>query len=332
MTTTRTIGRLLAAVLACTAGTALADTTLRVSEPMGPGSPEAAALAVFKMNAEALSSGRLRIEVHLRDALAATRAPLEGLRTGTIDLYTGPLDTYRTLAPQEFGVISLPYLFVNDEHLRRYLDSPTFQRAERRLRDHGVRLISTAFSGVRGPDRVIVATRPIRTPDDLDGLRIRINADDLAERSWRTAGAVPVALGWNETYLALRRGVAEAAAVPLGEVRASHFVHVAPFVITTGPSPHVWPMAISERVWASLGADDRTALIEAADQAALAYAKTAAEDAERDLREAVIHDNAVLVPIDVAPLRARMAPVWEELIVRGLLSRQVYDTVTALAP
>ncbi|NVO13643.1 MAG: TRAP transporter substrate-binding protein [Rhodoplanes sp.] len=332
MTTTRTIGCLLAAVLAFGAGPALADTTLRLSEPMEPGSPEAMALAAFKANVETQSGGRLRIEVHLRDALAAARSPLEGLRTGTIDLYTGPLDTYRPIAPQEIGVLALPYLFASAEHLRRYLDSPTFERAERRLIESGIRFVSTDFNGVRGPDRVIVAIRPIRTPADLDGLRIRVNNDDLATRSWRSVGAVPVALGWNETYLALRRGVAEAAAVPLGRVRASHFAHVAPFVTATGDSPRVWPMAISERVWKGLSALDRAVLVEAANQAGRVYTGLAAEDAARDLGDAVMADNAVLAAIDPAPLRARMAPVWEELIVRGLLSRDVYDTVTALAP
>lgn len=332
MITTRTIGRLLAAVLACAAGPALADGTLRLSEPMGPGSPEAAALAVFKAEVETRSEGRLRIDVRLRDAPTGARSPLEGLRTGTIDLYTGPLDTYRPVAPQEFGVVSLPYLFTNAEHLRRYLDSPVFERAEHRLVEYGIRLVSTGANSIREPDRVIVATRPILSADDLDGLRIRISDDDLDTRSWRSVGAVPVALGWNETYLALRRGVAEAAAVPLGRVRASNLVHVARFVTTMADTPRVWPMAIGERVWKALSAAERSVLVEAADQAAIAYARIAAEDAARDLGDAVMADNAMLAAIDPAPLRARMVPLWRELIARGLLSREVYDTVTALAP
>lgn len=293
--------------------------TLRLNESAGPDGPEAAALEVFKRDAEELSEGRLAIEIHYRDTLLATRQAIESLQTGTVDLYSGPLSAFRPLAPQELGALSVPYLIDTRGRLRRYLDSDVFAEATHKLLARGIRVLSTA--GLRDPGRVIVANRPIRTADDLEGLRIRVGGDELAERSWRSVGAVPVRLGWNETYLALRRGTADAVTVPGGRLRSSNLIHVARYVAIEDAHPQVWPMAIAETAWRRLSPEDRDVLIDAADAAGRAYSRIAAEAAERDLESVVVRDHAVR--IEVAALRRRMVPVYRRMVAEGLLAPEV---------
>ncbi|MTW16481.1 hypothetical protein GJ689_09675 [Rhodoplanes serenus] len=333
MTKTTTIAALLAATLVAGPGAAQSQTTLRLSEPAGPGSPEAAALAEFKAAVERRSAGRLRIVLRLGDGPAGATGPalpVEGLKAGTIDLYTGPLDAIRHVAPRELGALSLPWLMVSADQLRAYLAGPVFRRAEDALlQRHGVRFVSTAFTGVRTNDRIVASTRPLRSAADLIGLRIRVRPDDLADRSWRSLGAQPVALGWNETYLALRRGLVEATVLPLGEVPTAHFAAVAPHVAVVGTAPRLWPMLIAERAWQMLGPDDRALLAEAADSAGRTYARITAEAARHDLAEMTARHGVVMSWIEVAPLRHRLAPLWRDLVVRGLLADEAFATVTA---
>jgi TRAP-type transport system periplasmic protein len=332
MTRMSKIGRLVAVLMACSAVPALADRTLKLNESMGPGTPEAAALEVFKHDVEQRSNGQLKIEVHLQNMLGVVQSPFEGLATGTLDLYSGSLESYQRLLPQELSVVSLPYVFNNDEHLRRYLKSALFANAQNKLLDRGIRFISTEFNAVRGPYRVIMATRPTTGIEDLRSLKIRMDPNEVTARSWRNLGAEPVEMEWNQTYLALRHGVAQAVSVPLAQARASNFIHVAPYVTATYEYPQAWPMAISERVWNKLSGGEQTILVDAANKAGLAYARITTEAAERDAAAMIANDNAVFTSLDVEPLRRKMEPFYQELIAKGLVSREVYDTVKSLAP
>ncbi|MDC7785929.1 TRAP transporter substrate-binding protein DctP [Rhodoplanes sp. TEM] len=329
---TTLIGRLLAALVACAAGPALGETVLRLSEPAGPGGPEAAALAVFRDEVAARSAGRLRIEVRLQDELGGLAAPVDGLAAGPIDLYTGPLATFRHLAPAELAPLSLPWLLQDEAQLRRFLAGPVFQRAERRLREHGIRLVSTAFTGLHAPVRVIVATRRLTAADDLSGLRVRVAADDLAQRSWRAVGAAPMALPWSETYLALRRRAAEAAELPLGELRAARFAAVAPFVATAGLAPRLWPMVIGERRWAALPAADRAVLVAAADAAGRIYSRVAEDAARHELAAMTSRATSGPVRLDTTVLRRRLDPLWHDLVTRGALAPEMMEIMAAQAP
>jgi tripartite ATP-independent transporter DctP family solute receptor len=320
------------ALLLCWAAPTFAQKTLKLNESIGPGSPEDAALLVFKKEVEERSKGSLKIEIYLQDALGNAQSSFENLMTGSLDLYSGSLEYYQALVPQELSVVSLPYILKDNEHLRRYLKSPIFQEAEKKLLARGIRFISTEFNAVRGPYRVIFSTKPILKLEDLQGMKVRMNPNEVAIRSWRNFGAVPITMGWNEIYLALRQGVVQAATAPLGLVRSSKFTEVAPYVTATYEYPQVWPMAVSERVWKKLNADEQKILVDSAKIAGDAYTKITAESAERDMQWMMDHDSAVFIRINVEPFHKKMEPFYQELISQGMMSREVYEGVKALTP
>jgi len=326
-----TLAAVSAAVLLGLAAPAFAQKTLKLNESIGPGSPEDAALKLFKKEVEERSGGKLKIDVYLQDQLGNAQSSFEGLMTGTLDLYSGSLEYYQSLVPEELSVVSMPYIIKDDEHLKRYLKSPTFERAEKKLLDRGIRFISTEFNAVRGPYRVIISTKPILRLEDLDGLKVRMNPNEAAIRSWRNFGAVPIQMGWNEIYLALRQGVVQAATAPLGLLKSSKFTEVAHYVTAIKEYPQVWPMAISERVWKKLTSEEQKILVEAAKNTGDAYTKITEESAERDIQDMIAHDNAVFIRINTEPFRERMKPFYHELIKQGFMPQDVYDQVIALA-
>lgn len=317
--------------LAALLATASAEArVLKINESLGPGSPEEYALGIFKDEVARRTDGALEIEIFLQDQLGNPQEALENLSIGTLDLYSGALSYYTKLAPDELSVIALPYLIKDHDHLRRYLKSDFFKAAQQKLIDQGIRFVSTDFSGDRGPYRVYIATKPVFTPADLQGVKMRMWPNDIAINAWKHLGAVPVVVPWTETYLAIRQGVVSAVTAPLSLVRSMKFTEVAPYVTALRQFPQTWPIAISEQVWQSLSPEHQKALVEAANIATAAYRDTTYERAESDVQAMIDETDAVFIRVSTKPFREAMTGYYEELIADGKLTRAVYDAVNAL--
>lgn len=319
-----------ATVMAALLATTVEARVLKINESLGPGSPEELALKVFKAEVEKATGGSLEIRIFLQDQLGKPQEALENLRMGTLDLYSGALSYYTPLAPEELSVVALPYLFKDHDQLRRYLKGDVFKRAEEKLRKKGIRFISTDFSGDRGPYRVYISTKPIFTPDDLKGLKMRMWPNDIAIGAWKYLGAVPTIIPWTETYLAIRQGIVSAVTAPLSLVRSMKFTEVAPYVTELKQFPQSWPITVSEKVWQSLTPAEQTALVDAANKATAAYQKTTFDRAANDIDWLIKNDNAVFLRVNTDPFQERMKGYYEELIRDGKLDREVYDAVNAL--
>lgn len=303
---------------------------LKVNESLGPGSVEEAALQQFKKMVEDGSKGELQIAIHLQDALGKPDTALESLMAGNLDLYSGALEYYAQIVPQELNAISIPYFIGDQETLRKYLKSPAFKGAEKKLLDRGIRVLSTEYNGDRGPYRVLVSSRAVRTVDDVNGLKLRVFPNDVYIRAWKALGAVPSQVAWTETYLGIRQGVIQSVTAPLATVRSMKFTEVAPFVTEIKEYPQTWPMTISERVWTKLKPEHQQLLVRAANEAGKFYAKTTLERAQGDIDFMKTTNKAEFIPIDAGQWRKKLEPFYESLVKENLLTKEIYDTVKSL--
>ena len=326
----------LARVVAClsvcvlAAAPAVAQMTLKINESLGPGSVEEVALKHFKKLVEDGSKGQLQIAIFLQDALGKPDAALEGLITGTLDLYSGALEYYAQIVPEELNAISIPYLLPDNAALRKYLTSPIFRVAEKKLLDRGIRVLSTEYNAERGPYRVLVSSRPIRTVEDLKDLKIRMYPNDVYIRSWKHLGATPVQLAWTETYLGIRQGVVNAVTAPISGVNQMKFTEVAPYIIEIREYPQTWPITISEKTWKKLNAEQQQLLVKAANEAGKVYTQTTMDRIQGDINAMVTNNKAQVIKVDTAAFRRKMEPFYEELVKNKLLTPQILSAIKAL--
>jgi TRAP-type transport system periplasmic protein len=319
-----------AALFLALAGLAAAQVTLKLNESLGPGSVEEVALKHFKKVVEDGSKGQLQIAIYLQDALGKPDAALEGLMTGTLDLYSGALEYYAQIVPEELNAISIPYLLKDNAALRKYLASPTFRKAEARLLERGIRVLSTEYNAERGPYRVLVSSRPVRSVDDLKDLKIRMFPNDVYIRSWKHLGATPVQLAWTETYLGIRQGVVNAVTAPIALVNPMKFTEVAPYIIEIKEYPQTWPIMISEKTWKKLPPAQQQLLVTAANEAGKVYTKTTNERIAGDIAAMVANNKAEIIKVDTASFRKKMEPFYDELVKEKLLSPEILATVKGL--
>lgn len=322
---------LLAAALALALAHPASARVLKINESLGPGSVEEAALQHFKKLVEERSNGALEIRIFLQDQLGNPQTSLENLRTGSLELYSGAMEYYHAIALEEMTPLSLPFLLEDHDHMRRYLQSQAFERAKDKLLERGIRFLSTEFNGDRGPYRVFVSSRPVRSLEDMQGMRMRMFPNAIAIRAWETLGAVPVQIAWTETYLAIRQGTVSAVTGPLSAIRSMKFTEVAPYVLRTDEWPQTWPITISERVWQSLSEGERRILVDAANEATKVYAELTAARAAEDIEAMKQENGAEFIEIDLTPFRERIQPLHKALVDEGVMSREVYETVQKLA-
>lgn len=309
---------------------AFAQRVLKINESLGPGSVEEAALLQFKKLVEEGSKGELQIAIHLQDALGKPDTALESLMAGNLDLYSGALEYYAQIVPQELNAVSIPYFIGDQETLRKYLRSSVFKGAEKKLLDRGIRIISTEYNGDRGPYRVLVASKPVRNVEDINGLKLRVFPNDVYIRAWKALGAVPSQVAWTETYLGIRQGVIQSVTAPLMTVRSMKFTEVAPYVMEIKEYPQTWPMTISDKVWVKLKPEHQQLLVQAANEAGKFYAKTTLERAQGDIDFMKSANKAEFIAVDANQYRKKLEPFYESLVKDKLLSQEIYDTVKTL--
>lgn len=309
---------------------AQAEKLLKLNESLGPGSPEELALNHFKKLVEEGSKGEIKIAIHLQDALGKPTQALESMMIGALDLYSGALEYYAPVVGTEINVISLPYFIKGQDQLRAYLKSAAFKPAEQKLLARGIRVLSTEWNADRGPYRVLVSSKPVRNVSDLDGLKVRMFPNDVYVRSWKQLGTVPIQLAWTETYLGIRQGVVNAVTAPLSLVRSMKFTEVAPYIIEIKEYPQTWPITISERTWAKLSADEQALLVRSANEAGKVYAATTMERAQSDIAAMIRDNKAEVIKVDAEAMRAKLKPLYAELLKEGALTQQLLDTVEAL--
>ena len=264
--------------------------------------PTVRALQFMATYLDETSGGRIQLKIFAGGQLGKEQDTILANRIGAIHLNRVNLSLYNNIEAKT-TIPALPYIFRSQQHLHRVMDGAIGQEILDALQPHG--LVGLAFydSGCRS----FYTTRgPIRRPEDLRGLKIRVQNTDVFVEMIRALGASPTPMGFGEVYEALATGVIDGA-----ENNFPSFVSTRHFEIAQHYSldrhtmtPEVLTMAKS--TWDRLDEDDRR-LITAASQASVAFQRTEWRDAVEKARHSVL---SVQEDVDTDAFVRAMAPVY----------------------
>ncbi len=165
--------------------------------------PKQAAALAFKNYVEANSKGTLRVEVYPASQLGNDSATMEGLRMGTIEMavvHDGPISAVY----KPFMVFAIPYLFDDQTMAWTIVDGPFGQEmAQDMTRRTGIRLLALADNGIR---HFTNNKRPIKSPEDMKGLKMRVMTGPIWTKLVEPLGASPSPVPWTELPAACSRG------------------------------------------------------------------------------------------------------------------------------
>jgi tripartite ATP-independent transporter DctP family solute receptor len=227
---------------------------------------------------------------------------INGMQLGTADMtITG--ETLQNWAPLA-SLLAVPYAVTSIAQMDAVASGPIGQQINAEIVTRA-RVRPLGYFA-RGP-RNLTANRAIRTPEELNGLRLRVPNVPLFVSVWQALGARPTPMAFGEVFTSLQNGTIDGQENPLALIRSANFNEVQRFVNVT---EHVWSwiyIAISERRWQQLSPADRDIVAEAA-RRAQAFERGLFVEDEKNLEAELKAKGMTFVASDQQAFAARARP------------------------
>lgn len=185
----------------------------------------------FKEQVEEASGGKITVEIHPNSELGGDEAMLESVALGTLNMVI-PSATILSGYVPEFEVLGMPYLFESTEQAFETIDGGLGELLNQKLLDAntGFTNLGYDFNGIRNMTN---NKRPIRTPDDLNGLKMRCMSNQIFVQMFEKLGANATPMSWSELFTAMQQGTVDGEENPASLIYESKFNEVQKYLSTT---------------------------------------------------------------------------------------------------
>jgi tripartite ATP-independent transporter DctP family solute receptor len=263
-------------LLAVFSQTALAQLELKFGHVGEPGSLFDVSATEFAKRANAKLAGKATLVVYGSSQLGGDKEMLQKLKLGTLD-FALP-STVMSSEADLFGLFEMPYLVKDRGHMQKIEKAIFWPKLEPAAEAKGLRILAVWENGYR---HITNSKKPIVTPADLQGIKLRIPEGKWRLRMFQAYGANPSPMKLSEVFTALSTGVMDGQENPLTQIWSQKFQEVQKYLSLTG---HVYTpafVAVGAKRWDSLPADVRKVLEDTAKETqAFVYERAKKDDDE----------------------------------------------------
>ena len=209
-----------------------------------------------------LTDGRIDVQVFPNETLGKEIDLINGMQLGSVDMtITG--ESLQNWAPMA-ALLAVPYAYSSLEEMDKVASGDIGKKIEEQIIERA-RIRPIAYFA-RGP-RELTSNRPIKTPADLDGLKLRVPNVPLFVDVWKALGARPTPMAFSEVFTSLQASTIDAQENPLALIDSASFNEVQKYVNKTDHVRSWIYLTISEITWQKLSDADKKAVMEAASRA-----------------------------------------------------------------
>ncbi|WP_191061978.1 TRAP transporter substrate-binding protein DctP [Geminicoccus harenae] len=262
------------------------EQVLRFSHAEAPTTPKGRGAELFRQRIEALTGGRVRVELFPSSELVPPQEEMEALALGQVQIIAPPLSHFGRYA-KSFQLFDLPFLFRSTAMFDQFQAS----EAALALRVSVERLGFVGLAYWREGPKQLSAARALRLPKDADGLRFATAASVPLARQFEILRAVPVPLPYAEFRGALANGQVDGLETSWARLARDELFRLQPFMTETGHGVLGSMPVVSTEFWRALPEDLRAAFRTAMDDARQEVARLADQD-NRDARDAILRSGA----------------------------------------
>jgi tripartite ATP-independent transporter DctP family solute receptor len=272
-----------------------------------PTSPKGIGASSFADLLKAKSDGRIVVHVAHSEQLGNENTNMAAIRTGTLDFGSLGQGALLSVAP-EVAALGLPFLFSTMPLAWETLDGPVGQELAKRLEAKNLVFLGWWCNGIR---QTTNSKRPINSPDDLKGLKIRTPLDPTTVEMFQAMGATPQQINWGEVYLALQSGVVDGQENPLANIYTAKLYEVQKYISLTSHKYEVTGLVMSKTAWGRLSEADRKIVQDAAVEATKAQRKASFDAEEKLLTDFKNMPSVSVNTVDLAPFKKATEVVWD---------------------
>ncbi len=228
-------------------------------QPANIDQPKHAAALAFKDYVEKNTKGSIKVEIYPAGQFGGDAQTMEGLMLGTLEMAVAHDGAIASVF-KPISILGIPYLYDNHQHAWRVYDSKFGQDfADLMLKTTGIRMLALADNGLR---HFTNSLRPIKSPADMKGMKIRIQPSPVFKALVESLGASPSAVPWGELPTALQSKVVDGQENGVTNILAASLYQYQKYATLDG---HVWSIhayMINDKFFKSLTADEQKAVLE----------------------------------------------------------------------
>ena len=317
---------LLTAVLASAlAAPALAETELKFGHVGEPGSLFELSANEFAKRVNAKMAGKVKVSAFGSSQLGKDEDLVKKLKLGTVD-FALPSTVMSSVTP-EFGLFEMPYLVKNRDHMKKIEKEIVWTWIGPAAEAKGYRILAVWENGFR---HITNNKKPIVTPADLAGVKLRVPGGQWRVKMFKGYGANPSPMAFSEVFTALKTGVMDAQENPLIQIYSAKFQEVQKYLSMTS---HVYTPAyvvVGKEKWDKMDKAQRDQIEAIAKETqAYVYEQAAKFDGELlgKLKAAGMQVNE---PNRAAFIEASK-PIYEEFSKAVPRAKEMIDKALALA-
>ncbi len=245
-----------AALLVGAATPASAQVEVKLGHVGEPGSLVGAVADEFARRANERLGGKAKVVVYGSSQLGGDSDMMKKLKLGTIDL--SQPSTVLSSYVASFGLFEMPYLVKDREHMKRIRDQVLWPTMAPAAEKEGYRILGVWENGFR---HITNNKQPIKTLEDLKGIKLRVPQGEWRVKMFQAYGANPSPLAFSEVFVALQTGVMDGQENPLAQIASARFYEVQKFLSMTG---HVYTPSylIAGRSWSKFDPEVQKVLTE----------------------------------------------------------------------
>jgi len=213
----------------------------------------------FKEIAEAEGNGNIEVQIFPNSQLGDDVEQVRSVQTGAQEIAAPAISNFNPSVSQ-LGYFLLPYAFETKEQARTVIEKMWDQNNEWAIDEAGVRILGYLEGGFRVLSN---SKKPVKTIDDLKGLRIRVPPNKIMIGAYQSWGIEPITVPWSETFSALQQGVVDGQDNPYVTINSMKFYEVQKYITEIDYIYNVGVVIINEKYFQGLPEDIQNILVAA---------------------------------------------------------------------
>lgn len=283
------------------------EKVFRLAENQPESNPVTVSMHKFSELVEEKSDGDIKIEVYPNAQLGEENENIDQVQSGELDMARVNSVPVSDLVG-ELSVFTLPYIFTDQEHKYKVLDGEIGKKVSEKFKEHDLINLGYLEAGSRS---FYTTEKPIKSVEDMEGMKIRVQPSDISVRMVELLGAVPTPMDYGEVFTSLQTGVIDGAENDFVSYDTSGHYEVAKYYTTDG---HLSPPAlliINKDTWEDLSVEQQKVISEAADEA-IEFEREEMNKQQEKSRKKVEDAGTEVFEVDKEEFQDAVDPIYEE--------------------
>jgi len=289
----------------------------------GEKDPYAISARIFKELVEKKTQGKVDVKLYPNSQLGGERDAIEGISLGTIDMGVITNAPISGFVPQ-FQILDLPFIFKDAAQAYKVLDGDFGKNLLKRLEARGIIGLGFSEGGFR---HMLNNVRPIKTPDDVKGIKFRVMENPTYIGMFKALGSNPTPMAWGETFTAVQQKTIDGLEIPIPVIYQNKYYEVTKYLSLTNHTYSPLIFMISKKTWDKLPADVQTAVADSVKEAIPLQRSKNGQNIEELMKELKTKGMAINTVDSPDAFKEKVKPLYKEF--EGKIGKDVMDAFFA---